>query len=303
VKAALVAGDNGPEAMAEIYRLTGVVSGALDDPNAATVAFQQMLALSPKATLPAGTSPKIANPFASAQSLFETKKPLAIEVDTTANPPTVVVRIVSDPLAMIVRVVVFARVDGRPDQKLERRAAAEVKIAVPLGRRIDVRVAALDEHGNRLGEIGTVDVPVVIVGGASTDDKPPPEEKPIPDGPPAPASPRPLYAKWWLWGGIAIGFAGGAGYFAYATRSAMNDLDRLNANSSQHTFDEAREIEDRAKLNLLLFDIGVGVAGAAAIVATLLYLTEPDHRPSERRATIRPAAARGVGGVVVEVPF
>ena len=60
--AALQAGGHGPDAVAEIYRLTGIVEAALGDARAATEAFTRLLALSPRAALPAGTSPKIKRP-------------------------------------------------------------------------------------------------------------------------------------------------------------------------------------------------------------------------------------------------
>src|SRR5262245_13047563 len=55
---AMVAGDASPEDLAEIHRLTGIVEGALDNVEASRLAFKRLLAMSPKATLPAGTSPK-----------------------------------------------------------------------------------------------------------------------------------------------------------------------------------------------------------------------------------------------------
>src|SRR5688572_33082768 len=57
------AGDHSPDDTAAIYRLTGIVEAALGNSDAATTAFIQLLALTPGATMSAGTSPKIRQPF------------------------------------------------------------------------------------------------------------------------------------------------------------------------------------------------------------------------------------------------
>src|SRR3954470_22820875 len=61
--AALDGGGRGHDALVEIYQLTGVVEAALGNTRAATDAFIHLLALSPAAVLPDGTSPKIRRPF------------------------------------------------------------------------------------------------------------------------------------------------------------------------------------------------------------------------------------------------
>ena len=154
----LAKGDNSPEDLGEIYRLSGIVAGALGETKAATEAFQKCLALAPKSTLPPGTSPKIARPFAEAQTYFKTHEPLKIKADTAAVPPSVTVAVVSDPLAMISRARVIATVDGATSKTIEKAAASEITIALPAGARIDLRVVVLDDNGNRLAEVGTVEM-------------------------------------------------------------------------------------------------------------------------------------------------
>src|ERR1700704_1487365 len=60
--AALNAGNASPADLAEIWKLTGIVEGALDDAAASTAAFEKWLTLEPKGALPPGTSPKIMRP-------------------------------------------------------------------------------------------------------------------------------------------------------------------------------------------------------------------------------------------------
>lgn len=296
-------GDNGPEDMAEIYRLSGIVAGALGDAKAATAAFQKCLALAPKSTLPLGTSPKISRPFAEAQKFWKSQEPIKIKAETSSAPPSVTITVVSDPLSMIARARVIAAVDKGAPKTIEKPAASEVSISLPPGARIDLRVVAIDEKGNRLAEVGSVDVPLVIVGRgpAVVSTVPPPPKKKT--APATPRSPRPLYLKWWLWGGVAVAFAGGATYFGFETRAAKLELDDLNAHSVNHDFDEAKDVEARGKRDALLTNIGFGAAGAFAVAATILFLTEPSATEHQRTTTITPVPVTGGGAVVLGVPF
>jgi hypothetical protein len=303
---ALASGDNGRDALVEIHRMTGIVAGALGETAAAEASFERMLSLAPKAELPAGTSPKITKPFAAAKARAKKAKPLEIKATTAAGPPAVTVTIASDPRQMIERVRAVARVDGGREETNEQPADAKVVIELRAGARIDVWVVALDAHGNRLAEIGSSEVPLVIVG---EDAKPPPGDgaeprpTPVPPTPEGPRKPRPLIAKWWLWGGVAVVFGGAAGYFAYDARKAVDELDRLNADSSNHSFTEAKDVESRARRDVLFANIGFAVAGAAAITATILFLTDPGPARPERRTAVTPVPLADGGAVVLEVPF
>jgi hypothetical protein len=210
--------------------------------------------------------------------------------------------VVSDPLAMISRARVIAMVDKQAAKTLEKPAAAELTIALPAGARIDLRVVALDDKGNRLAEVGSVDVPIVIVGTGVVPVIPPkvPPKKIVHE---TPRSPRPLYLKWWLWGGTAVALAGGATYFAFGARSAKTELDELNAHSVNHDFDEAKAVESRGKRDALLTNIGYGAAGAFAVVSVILFLTEPRASEEHRVTTVTPVPMRGGGAVVLGVPF
>jgi hypothetical protein len=298
---ALASGENGRDELAEIYRLSGIVAGALGDAKASTAAFQRALALSPKVELPPGTSPKIARPFAQAQGLARQSAPLEIKTETAADPPSVTVIVASDPLAMIARVRVYAGVDGKPEQAFDRPASERTTVELPAGARLDVRVAAVDEHGNRLAELGSRAVPIVIVGKAAP---PPPGGGQVvvrtpPRRPPErPARPpRPLYLKWWMWGTTAALFGGAAAYFGIDAVLARRDLVELNQHSVEHTFDEARDVEARARRDVLFTNIGWGAAGVFAVGATILYLTEPRPARGERRVSVAPV--RGGGGAIV----
>jgi hypothetical protein len=294
--AARDAGGHSPEDTAEIYRLSGIVEAALGDTKASTDAFTHLLALSPKATLPAGTSPKIKRPFDAAARYFKTHAALELKIETSAAPPTITLVLASDPLGMVAKAHVAFAVDGGPERTKDVAASERTDITLPAGGRIDARVSALDDHGNRLVDIGSKEVPIVVIGEA----RPAPVvAAPAAAPPQAPVvvhpAERPLYLRWWPYAGAAIVFGGVAGYFAWSLHSDTGELDRLNAGSAQHGFDEARAIEDRGHRDALYTNLGLGAAAAFAIAAGALYLTAPRDR-LEARVTAVPE--RGGGTIV-----
>jgi hypothetical protein len=312
--AALDAGDHGPDEMVELYRLSGIVEAALEDPRAATAAFTRLLALSPRATLPAGTSPKITRPFDAAARYFETHAPLEVKIETRAVPPAITL-VMTDSLGMVAQARIAFTIDGGAEQIRDAVASARTVVALPTARRLDARAFALDGHGNRLVEIGSKEVPIVIIG-----EPPPPAAAARPPGGPAPvdvaapatgpavapgdvvdtnpAPSQPLYLRWWPYAAVAAGFGGATAYFAWSTRSDSRELGRLNAASASYTFTEyralAKPIEDRGRRDALLTNIGLGVSGAFAIAAGALFVMSPGG--SEPHVVAVPV--RGGGAIV-----
>lgn len=291
--AALGSGANGRDELVEIYRLSGIVAGALGDAKAATAAFQRALVLAPDVKLPPGISPKIARPFAAAQKLAQQGTSLEIKSETATEPPSVTVVVVADPLSMISRVRVSAVADGKPAQTFDRPGSERTTVELPEAARLEVQVAVVDEHGNRLAELGSHEAPIVILGKAP----PPPPLVRAPPPPPPARAPRPLYLRWWTWAGGAAAFGAAAAYFGIDAVLAKRDLDHLNANSIEHSFDEAKDVESRARRDVLLTNIGWGVTGVLAVGATVLYLTESRPPRGERRVSIAPL--RGGGTLVL----
>src|SRR5688572_7205118 len=83
---AVKSGASSRDELADIYRLSGEVAAALGQRDEAEEHFKRFLSLSPSASLPKGTSPKITRPFETARTFTTRKKPLAIrhEVARTA---------------------------------------------------------------------------------------------------------------------------------------------------------------------------------------------------------------------------
>jgi hypothetical protein len=253
--------------------------------------------------LPPGTSPKIAKHATAAQDFFKDKQPLSIKTTTAGDPPSVTIDVVDDPLSMIAKLQAIVVVDGEPEQTLDKPADKQVKIDLPKGARLDLRVAALDEHGNHLFEVGSKDVPVVIVGKAEAPKvvvKPPPPPKPA-----APFKQRPLYLRWWLWAGASVVTLGASGWFGIDAVRQKNKLDDLNAESANHSFDEALAIEDKARRSVLITNITLIAGGAFAITAGVLYLTRPKQTetPPAKSISIAPVVHPTGGGLVLGGTF
>jgi hypothetical protein len=293
--AALNAGSSSPKELAEIWKLTGIVEGALDDEKAATAAFEKWLALDPDGKLPDGTSPKITRPLDAAAARMKKRAPLKVKTETSSDPPSVTVVVVSDPDRMVTRARVHVRADGGKEAVLEGAGKGRITIALPHGKRLDLQVEALDAHGNRVVELGTTDVPIVITsekpkGGG--DVKPPPDHR-IVEPVPAQES-RPVYLSPYVWGGVAIVFAGVGSYFGYEARVNANRLDDLNKTSQQHMFSDATALESTTRTDVLLFNIGMIGGGALAIGTVVLYMTQPET--AEKRVGVVPTHG---GGAIV----
>jgi len=281
---ALRAGGASPQDVAEVYKLSGIVEGALGNTQAATAAFAKWLELDPKGTLPPGTSPKIARPFKTAS---DHTTAIDAKAETDAQPPSVTLAIASDPQKLIASAHVIVVVDGGAPQELD--GAPGTKILLPHGHRLDLQVQALDANGNRVFELGSQAVPLVITGSDGTAIA----KKPTP-GRPEPAHEHAWYFRWYTWGGVALVGAAVSGVFGYETKQNLDKLDLLNRNSLDHSFGEAQAVESDAKRDVLIADIAAGAAGAFALGAVVLYLT----RPHVERLPVAAVPMRNGGALV-----
>lgn len=263
--AALDTGGRGHDELAEIYQLTGVVQAALGDTRAATDAFIHLLVLSPAAALPDGTSPKIRRPFDEAARYVASHGTLQIKFEGPEPTGRVAVVVASDPLDMAATVRVVSQTRGRQD--LEVRSE-RIEVATLDGTSIrDANVTVLDVHGNALA--GVV---------YQRDLRPRTPYEPPRSTIVVHARPRPVYLRWWPYAAAGVAAVGVAGYFGLAARSATDDLQAIIADSPHHTYGEARAVEDRARRDVLITNLGLGAAGALAIAAGALYLFAPrDH--------------------------
>lgn len=296
LETALKAGTAGPDDLAEIYKLTGIVEAALGNAGPSEKAFARWLALEPKGTLPAGTSPKITRPFDAAKDQATKTGPLSAKAETSDDPPAVTLVVANDPVKLIVGARVYFVVDSKSEQTLEAEGTGKVTIELGLGKRIDLRLHAVDQYGNRVVELGSKDVPIVITSTGKEKRIDPKDrdllgrKKPV-----KPPEPRPWYFSHWTWGAATVVATGVGGFFAWRTREDLHRLDYLSANSLNYRWADAQAVEDSARRNLLVTNIAAGAAGAFAVGTLILFLTRPTSDENELRATVTPT--RGGGAV------
>ncbi len=291
---ALSSGAYGHDELAEIYRLRGVVAATLGDTAGAIAAFRRLLALDPGATLSAGTSPKITRPFAEAG---KDSHPLQITTETASSPPSVTVVVVSDTLGMVsgARAIVVA--DGHAEDTVTAPGAARMSLALPHGKRLEVRVAVLDDHGNRLVELGSASAPIVIEHAevpVAVVAKPPVV---VVVAPPPPHEQHSIISRWWLWGSVAVAFGATGAIFGVGARNAGHELDALEATSSSHDFSQAQAVLSRGQRDALIANLGIGAAAASAIVAGILFAR------GREQPVVAPVITPGGAGVTLEASF
>src|SRR5690606_19646089 len=95
------------------------------------------------------------------------------------------------------------------------------------------------------------------------------------DGPAGP----PVYTRWWLWGGAAAVFALAGTYFGLEVRSDRDAHAALLADSANHRYQEAYDVEQSMRRNALFANISFSAAGAAAIAA--IYFAATASKRSE----------------------
>ena len=195
-------------------------------------------------------------------------------------------------------------VDGKPEQVLDGAGTTRIAIELPRGRRLDVRIAALDARGNRVVELGSKDVPIVILGKvaeshvAVVTPQPPPPPTGKPAQPVATAGSRSILLSPWLYGALAGASLGASALFVIGAHGAASDLDAIGKDTQHHTQSEAVAVESRGRRDALLANLGLAATGAFAITAAILYATRPhDH------VEILPVPVRGGAAVTLEVPF
>jgi hypothetical protein len=300
---ALAAGDNGKDDLVEIYKLDATIAAGLGSGSAAVDAFERVLVLAPDTTLAKGTSPKITRPFATAQAWLKTTQPLAIKVDTESSPPSLSVHVVSDPLHMIASARVIARVDGGAERTLDHPTAqdgGDLAFALPVGRRIEVRAIARDDPGNRLAEVGTADVPRVVIGPESTA-----TPHVVATITPAPVveHQRPVYFAWWLWAGASIAAASGGLAAVVGVYNARSELQRDALAGKPESV--AQPVVDRGSRDAVLANVAFAGAGVFAVGSAILLATRHGGRGREddRHAHLAPAAGPGGPAVVLEGRF
>lgn len=233
VDAALAAGGNDPARYLELELLAGKLAAGLDRPDIAAPHFARVLALRPDATLPAGSSPKLTEPFKAARAR---SIPLSLAVAVTPN--LAALRIERDPLGLVVGIAVRTQSGDISDP-------ARLSVALPADTTV-LEIAALDRTGNRIW---------------------------ITDPPPTSPTPaireRSFVTRWPTWAVVAGGTLAIGGLAAWRFRAAQDDWNDQRATAD---FTTLQDIEQRGRRWGTAANVSFGIAGVSAIAATVFAI-------------------------------
>lgn len=163
---ALQGGAHTREQTVRIYQLIGIAAAALEQDDRSRDAYLRMLALNPEGQLDASIAPQFRGPFLEARG-FWTSRTDRFDARAVLARQRSALRIdLSDPLNMARTVIVRARVEGAPAY-VESRHPAAARIYAPVrgsgeADRVEFNIVVVDEHNNRLLEIGSDDDPRVV---------------------------------------------------------------------------------------------------------------------------------------------
>ncbi|MEM9070401.1 MAG: hypothetical protein AAGE52_17990 [Myxococcota bacterium] len=161
---ALASGELSAERVTRVYELMGVASAANGDEERSRDSYIRMLALSPEAQVDTNLAPRLRSPFMEARGYWATRSErMNVEARLVRAQRGLRV-LVTDPLGMGTEVRVLTRTAGELVPMTELRYNAEesrlVEVeSLPDADRIEYVIQLLDEHGNRLVELGTEDEP------------------------------------------------------------------------------------------------------------------------------------------------
>ena len=292
--AALRAGGNTPDELAELLQLAGTTAVVLGQPDVGDQYFRQLLAIAPDATLPAGVAPRLREAFVAAQAAMAALGRLEVRARVTAT-GAIAVTIVHDPLHQVAAAeAVTAAGAGDP------RPIVGGQVELAGGDGAVVRV--LDGHGNHVRVIAAVDIEPAAVA-------PPP---PTPglgavepgaaaarpaafDPAPPPRLRRPMARSWVTWA-IPTAAAAGVGLgFTVAAASARAERDRLLGEPGGQFLPAYQAAVETAEDRQLVGNLGFVAAGVIAATGAALVLTWSPPTP----LVVAPQVAAGGGGVVV----
>jgi hypothetical protein len=273
-------GQNGPRALARLYRLHGELAATLGDTSGARRAFAQWLAIEPEASLAPGTSPKITATFAAAAAQLDGAS-LDVGFVVVDDGTAVALDVRADPLAMIAGARCFY--PGRAEVGRVAAGMTRVRLALPGTGPVQVVVAALDVHGNRL-----VEHELTLQRSRAAND--PPVRAPRPTAAPTAtvrvATPAPApgwrFHRGWALGSAAVVLGAVGGGFAVRAARAQDELDDLNRASAEHNFREAEAVAARLRTSAIVANAGLALAGGCALAAVLLWPEAPPEHLARR---------------------
>lgn len=244
VERAWARGEAGPQELQELFVIAGRAAASLGDKAAARTWFSRLLALDPDAKLPQGTSPKLVALLFEARTQLGGAK-LAARAEQRGR--EIVVTVEADPVEIAASVRIGeARADLTDGvASLRTRSTGSQEAPVEL----------LDAHGNVLAILELRKIAASVA---------PPK---------APAtSERSLLQKWPVWAIATAGLAAVGGGGLWFALDARDDINRFNADPSQHQGSEVAGYYRRFDNSIWVSRIALGGAAVTAVIGTVFYV-------------------------------
>jgi hypothetical protein len=290
---ALKAGNSTPAETREIHLLSAEVAATLGDRAGAERHYRTLLVLEPSAQLPPGASPKLGRPFAAARAAMKGRGPLRVQQEQTAGArATVTLVVVADPLKLVTGARVRCQTATGAVSTHVATGSERVTLALPRAASVEVLLSALDRHGNRLVDLG----PFVVAGQPGPGDTAtPPGPGPVGAAPPPAGPPLPLFPRWLRWtAAVSMVFVASGITFGVLTQRTQSDIDRMTADSRNHTYSELLAAKHRGEWESIVANASFGAVGLGVLVITSYYLYR-----FHRRTKARVIGVPGRGGTVL----
>ncbi|HTJ47370.1 MAG TPA: hypothetical protein VL463_34965 [Kofleriaceae bacterium] len=271
---ALADGDADPARVRALHELAGELAAGLDRDDVAIAHFDALLALAPDATLPAGTSPKIAARFDVARDRARTRRGLTVHA--AIDPIGLAVVVDEDPLAM----VTGARArftSGRAPGEIVVRGTGTIAIAIPKGA-TQIELAAIDARGNALWVGGAPAIATAPRGGAHHH-----------------------WGATTTWSVVAGGSLALGTIAAWRFRAAQDEWDALRADDTHHDYSELTAVETRGRRWALAADVAFGAAAVTGVIAIVVGIREAGR--DEDHLQVAPLVTRDAFGVALGARF
>ncbi len=260
-RAALKAGDAGPEDVWQLHAFLGEKLAALGENEAAAKAFGCALELHPKFSLPPDASPRLKAPFQSAQQRLGARR-LSTHVRTLIDSPGAVqtrLSVEDDAQGLVSGARIYIRrADRLSPQGLERAPSGFQTVwqcGEPAG--CHYYLALLDSDGNEALHVGSAVAPLSVAN--------------LPERPVSAAHAHNFAASRvppmaWAMGAVGAGAIAGGVYFWIRGRGERADLYATCGTTGQCSPGAVQS----ARSKLVIGDVGVGV-GLAAVVAAVWW--------------------------------
>lgn len=125
---------------------------------------------------------------------------------------------------------------------------------------------------------------------------------PLPSTGPSDQAAHPIYKRAWLYTGLVAAGATTAGIvFGLQSKSAVDDVNRYNSDSTTHDYSVVKPLVDRAQSRATLANISYVAAGVTGALTLYLLLTSSDSNSSQTAAALAPT--RGGAMAAYRVSF